>query len=219
MPEPITMTGVGGGTIGFAIHLARRHFDAAKEVVDIALGFIALVLWLPLLIVCAAIIKASNRGPIFFTQMRAGRNGRLFRMYKLRTMVVAAESESGPKWAEEDDPRIIPACRWMRRTHVDELPQLINVIKGDMSLVGPRPERPEILAELEGIYPRVRSRLDVRPGITGLAQIRNGYDTTREAFRGKLDADLEYIDRRRWSLDLSIMWATLARFFGDSRAR
>jgi lipopolysaccharide/colanic/teichoic acid biosynthesis glycosyltransferase len=100
----------------------------------------------------------------------------------------------------------------MRGSHVDELPQLINVIKGQMSLVGPRPERQEILTELEKTYPDIRKRLAVRPGITGLAQVRNGYDTTVEAFRAKLEADLEYIERRNWSMELRIMAATMGKF-------
>jgi lipopolysaccharide/colanic/teichoic acid biosynthesis glycosyltransferase len=137
-------------------------------------------------------------------------------MYKLRTMRVDAESHSGAVWAAERDPRIMPACRWMRRCHVDELPQLINVIKGDMSLVGPRPERPEILDELEKVYPDIRKRLGVRPGITGLAQIQHGYDTTVEAYRRKLEADLEYIDSRRWSNELRILAATAAKVVDTS---
>ena len=99
----------------------------------------------------------------------------------------------------------------MRRSHVDELPQLINVIKGEMSLIGPRPERPEILDELEEVYPDIRKRLAVKPGITGLAQIRNGYDTTVEAFRHKLESDLEYIDNRKWGNEIRILFATVAK--------
>jgi lipopolysaccharide/colanic/teichoic acid biosynthesis glycosyltransferase len=132
-------------------------------------------------------------------------------MYKLRTMYQGAESASGAIWAMDHDPRVIGLCRWMRRSHLDELPQLLNVIKGDMSLVGPRPERPEILCELEKEYPDIRKRLTVRPGLTGLAQVRNGYDTSIAAFRHKLEADLEYIERRNWSLELSIMARTLLK--------
>ena len=99
----------------------------------------------------------------------------------------------------------------MRKSHVDELPQLFNVVRGDMSLIGPRPERPEILAELEKVYPEVHRRLAVRPGITGLAQVRNGYDTSVEAFRHKLKADLEYVERQNWSTELRILAATLGK--------
>lgn len=212
MPEPITIIGVGAGLFGLMTQLARRYFALAKEVVDIVLGFIALVLCLPVLAVCALIIRLSSKGPVFFTQNRAGKDGKLFKMHKLRTMYVDAESASGAVWASKDDPRIVTTCCWMRRSHLDELPQLINVIKGDMSLVGPRPERPEILADLQKQYPQVRRRLSVRPGITGLAQIRNGYDTSIDAFRHKLEADLEYIERSNWTTEIRILAATLGKF-------
>ena len=212
MPEPITLVAVGGGLIGLATHLARRYFEMAKEVVDVILGFIALVLSLPILAVCAAIIKISSKGPVFYKQVRLGKDAKPFWMYKMRTMHVDAESTTGAVWACDNDPRVIRWCRWMRRSHMDELPQLINVIKGEMSLVGPRPERPEILAELEKRYPEVRKRQVVRPGITGLAQVRNGYDTTVKAFKRKLEADLEYIEHRKWSTELRIMAATMAKF-------
>jgi len=212
MPEPITIIGVGAGLLGLMTQLARRYFALAKEIVDIVLGFVALVLSLPVLGLCALIIRLSSKGPVFFTQNRVGKGGKPFRMHKLRTMHVDAESASGAVWASNDDPRIVATCRWMRRSHLDELPQLINVIRGDMSLVGPRPERPEILAELEKRYPQVRRRLSVRPGITGLAQIRNGYDTSIDAFRHKLEADLEYIERSNWSTEIRILAATLGKF-------
>jgi len=218
MPEPLTIVGVCGGTAAVFIQLARRYFDQAKEVADVILGFLALLAALPLLAFCALVIKLSSRGPVFYTQVRVGLQGQLFRMYKLRTMYVDAEAAHGARWAAKDDPRVVPICRWMRRSHVDELPQLINVIKGEMSLVGPRPERPEILADLEKAYPEVHRRLEVRPGITGLAQVRSGYDTTIEAFRRKLQADLEYIERRRWGTELRILAATLGKF-NDKTAR
>lgn len=218
MPEPITMVAVGSGIIGLGAHLARRYFEVAKEVFDIVLGTFALILAMPVMLACVAIIKLSSRGPAFFTQVRVGQGGRSFTMYKLRTMRTDAETGSGAVWAEDDDPRIIPWCRWMRHSHVDELPQLINVIKGDMSLVGPRPERPEIMVELKKAYPRVHERLAVRPGITGLAQIRNGYDTSVDAFRHKLESDIEYIEGLKWRNELRILFATLAKF-RDNQAK
>jgi lipopolysaccharide/colanic/teichoic acid biosynthesis glycosyltransferase len=211
MPEPVTMIAVGSGIAGLAGHLARRYFETAKEVVDIVLGSIAFVLALPVLALCAAIIKLSSKGPVLFRQERVGRDGQPFTMLKFRSMYVGAEAESGAVWASKGDSRIIPGCRWMRLSHMDELPQIINVIRGEMSLVGPRPERPEILAELEKQYPDVRKRLAVRPGITGLAQIRNGYDTTVDAFRHKLMADLEYIEKRRWGMELGILVRTIGK--------
>ena len=210
MPEPATLIGLGGGLLGLLTHLARRYFEIAKEVVDVALGSILLVLCSPLILLCMLMVRWASKGPVIYRQVRVGRDGRLFTMYKLRTMVIDAETH-GIQWASKGDSRVIPICRWMRRSHVDELPQLINVIKGDMSLVGPRPERPEILTKLKQHYPEVEQRLLVRPGITGLAQVRSGYDTTIAAFRRKLDADLEYIAKRRWSVELAILARTLTK--------
>ena len=218
MPEPITLIGFMGGTVAIAGHLARRYFEVAKECVDILLGVIALILTMPILVICAIIIKLSSRGPVLFTQVRVGKDGKLFRMYKLRSMRIGAEKDTGPVWASENDSRIIGVCRWMRRSHVDELPQLVNVIKGDMSLVGPRPERPEILEELKKRYPEVKKRSTVRPGITGLAQVRNGYDKSVEEFRCKLESDMEYIDKRRWRNELRIMAATFTKVY-DKESR
>jgi len=211
MPEPITLIGVGAGTVTLLGHLARRYFQTAKEVVDVLLGFALGICALPILAVSALIIKLSGKGPVFISQSRVGKDGKVFGMYKLRTMYVHAESASGAVWAEDNDPRVMPACRWMRRSHIDELPQLLNVIKGQMSIVGPRPERPEIMAELEKAHPTVRKRLAVKPGITGLAQVRNGYDTSVDAFRHKLAADLEYIEKRKWRLEARILLSTLPK--------
>ena len=214
MPEPTTVIAVGTGVMGLGAHLARRYFDMTKEVVDIVLGTVAFVLMFPLFVSCAVLVKLSDRhGPVFYTQVRVGRGGREFTMYKFRTMRSDAEADSGAKWAEENDPRILSWCRWMRISHLDELPQILNVIKGEMSLVGPRPERAQILDELEVTYPHVRQRLTVRPGITGLAQIRNGYDATVEGFRAKLDSDLEYIATRGWRNEMKILLATLGKFY------
>ena len=124
-----------------------------------------------------------------------------------------SEAVSGAKWAEQNDPRIVNSCRWMRISHMDELPQILNVIKGEMSLVGPRPERREILEELEKTYPNVRERLAVRPGITGLAQVRNGYDSTVEGFGAKLRSDLEYIRNRSWREEIRILLATFGKVY------
>ena len=199
--------------VGLGAHLARRYFEMAKEVADIVLGAIAFLLTLPLFIGCAVLIKISSKGPVFHRQVRVGKDGRPFTMYKFRTMCCDAEAGTGAKWAQDNDPRIVKSCRWMRVSHVDELPQILNVIKGEMSLVGPRPEREEILDELEKTYPNVRKRLAVRPGITGLAQIRNGYDSSVEGFGAKLASDLEYISDRRWCKELRILLATVGKFY------
>jgi len=183
--------------------------------VEIVISSVALLLALPLLLVCAIIVKVSSRGPVIFTQTRVGKDGKTFKMYKLRTMRDNCE-RNGAVWASDDDPRVIKSCRWMRRSHVDELPQLINILRGQMALVGPRPEREDILTDLEPLYPNIRSRLAVRPGLTGLAQIRWGYDTTPARFRRKLSADLEYIRNRSLSLNLRIIAGTFPKFFDNS---
>lgn len=196
----------------------KRLRDAAriKRIVDCVLATILAVVFLPAMVVCATIIRVSSPGPVFLRQTRLGKDGKLFRIIKLRTMHLDAEALSGPVLAEENDRRILPACRWMRRSHLDEIPQLINVLRGEMSVVGPRPERPEIAQEVYRRLPEFRRRLQVRPGITGLAQVRNGYDTCVDAMRHKLQYDVEYIRRRSWTLELGILLMTLTKFYDPS---
>jgi len=188
-------------------------YQVAKRIFDVIVGTVALIISLPLLAVCVVIIRVCSRGPAWYKQVRVGKGGKLFHMYKLRTMYADAESATGAVWARDNDPRVVPACRWMRRTHVDELPQLINVIKGEMSLVGPRPERPEILKQLQQIYPNINRRLAVLPGITGLAQVRNGYDKNVEDVRRKLMLDLQYIEHCNWLMELKVLAATLTKLY------
>jgi lipopolysaccharide/colanic/teichoic acid biosynthesis glycosyltransferase len=187
-------------------------YSVSKRLTDIILGLAAFILFLPLMGFCAVLIKLFSSGPVIYRQDRCGKDGKVFRMYKFRTMSPDAEVETGPVWADDDDPRVIPACRWMRQSHIDELPQLVNVLIGQMSLVGPRPERPDILADLAMSYPRTPQRLAVRPGITGLAQIRWKYDNVRESFNHKLKIDLEYIQKRSWLYDLYIIVGTIPKF-------
>jgi lipopolysaccharide/colanic/teichoic acid biosynthesis glycosyltransferase len=213
MPEPMTvvMVGAGGGSV--LLGLARRQFKLFKELMDLLGGFAAMLVFAPVIALCAAIIKVNDpAGPVLYRQVRVGLNGRLFTIYKLRTMYVDAEKHGKAQWAEADDPRIIPACRWMRRSHVDELPQLFNILKGEMSLVGPRPERPELFEELTRYLPRFEQRLSVKPGLTGLAQIYNGYDTDMESVRKKLEYDLQYIETMCLSLEMKLLFATVAKF-------
>jgi len=212
MPELITLTLENYGAAPKQEVWDRRWFDGIKRIMDVVLGAAALMILFPVILVCALVIKLSSRGPAFYQQLRIGKDGKPFMMYKLRTMYDNAEARTGAVWASDNDPRVVATCRWMRRGHFDELPQLFNVLKGEMSLVGPRPERPEIIKKLETIYPNISRRLAVRPGITGLAQIRNGYDKTIESTRWKLDADLEYIHYRRLGLELRILMATLPKF-------
>jgi lipopolysaccharide/colanic/teichoic acid biosynthesis glycosyltransferase len=215
MPQLMTLT-VKGYQPMSGVRLARRSFDTAKRCFDFVFGLLAMIIYLPVFLIAVAIVKLASKGPAIYMQIRVGQDGKLFKMYKLRTMYHNAESGSGPVWASDKDPRVVPSCRWMRRTHIDELPQLINVLKGEMSLIGPRPERPEIIAQLQKIYPEMPKRLTVLPGITGLAQIRNGYDKTLASIRRKLDNDLEYINNRGWTTELLILAMTLTKLYDKS---
>jgi lipopolysaccharide/colanic/teichoic acid biosynthesis glycosyltransferase len=159
-------------------------------------------------------VKLNSPGPVHYSQIRLGRGGRPFRIYKLRTMTHRAESATGPVWARVDDPRVTRVGRWLRDTHLDELPQLWNVIRGDMSLIGPRPERPEIAAAIERRMPRFGERLAIRPGITGLAQVRLPPDSNLDTVRQKLAHDLHYIQHLGPRLDLRIAWATFFHCVG-----
>ena len=218
LPGYLAVFAVGSGVAGVAVRVALSEERFTKRALDVLLGSVALILSLPLLAVCAVIIKLSSPGPVVLRQRRVGKGGNRFTLYKLRTMRTNAESASRAVWAGDQDPRVVRTCRWMRRSHVDELLQLINVLRGEMSLVGPRPEREEILSALAGRYPHIRRRLAVRPGITGLAQIRWGYDTTPARFVRKFRADMEYIERQGVFLDLWILLATVPKFV-DGRTK
>lgn len=219
MPEPITVITVTAGGAGVLLELARRQFRIFKELLDLVGAVVSLVIFTPVILTCMAMIKISDpTGSILYRQVRVGLNGRLFTIYKLRTMYVDAESHGKVLRASEDDPRVIPICRWMRHSHVDELPQLINILRGEMSLVGPRPERPELFEELSREMPDFEQRLTVKPGLTGLAQIKNGYDTDITSIRRKLQYDLEYIHNMSLGMELKLLLATF-RMFNDEGAR
>lgn len=219
MPEPITMVMVGAGGGGILVEIARRQFRIFKEIIDIVGAGLGLLVFSPVMLLCVAMIKlADPRGPVLYRQVRVGVSGRLFTIYKLRTMYVDAESHGEAQLADEDDPRIIPICRWMRRSHLDELPQLLNILRGEMSLVGPRPERPELFENLSRKMPDFEMRLAIKPGLTGLAQIQNGYDTDLESIQRKLDYDLAYIEQMSLGLDCKLLLATLGKF-NDRSAR
>lgn len=168
---------------------------------------------LPLIGLLVVLVRLTSRGPGIFRQTRVGRNGRLFVMYKLRTMSLDAEATSGPVWAQQRDPRVTWLGRLLRRLHLDEFPQLFNVVKGEMALVGPRPERPEFVARLARELPDYLDRLSVRPGITGLAQINLPPDSTLDDVRRKLVLDLEYVARGNLLFDVRIFLATFLRLF------
>jgi lipopolysaccharide/colanic/teichoic acid biosynthesis glycosyltransferase len=179
-----------------------------KAVCDFALAALLLVLTSPLLLAAVALVKLTSRGPAIYSQTRLGRNGKPFTIYKVRTMVHDCERSSGPRWSTQGDARVTPVGRFLRLTHLDELPQLWNVLRGDMSLVGPRPERPEFAVRLEGSIPHYRGRLLVRPGLTGLAQVQLPPDSDLDSVRLKLAYDLYYVHSFGFWLDLRLMAAT-----------
>jgi lipopolysaccharide/colanic/teichoic acid biosynthesis glycosyltransferase len=163
---------------------------------------------LPLIAVAAVAIKLTDGGPILYRQVRIGENGEEFEIVKLRTMSIDAE-RNGAQWATANDNRITTVGKILRRTHIDELTQVLNVLRGDMTLVGPRPERPEMVAELEQMFPHYRRRLLVKPGVTGWAQVRCGYAGTELGTAWKLCHDLYYLKHRSLVSDLMIMLETL----------
>ena len=190
---------------------AAQVAEAIRRALDIALAGVGLVLAAPLVLGCCAWIRFVDGGPVLYRQWRVGWNGWLFRIYKLRTMVLDAERDQVPRFASRGDARILPGCAWMRKSHVDELPQLVNVLLGQMSLVGPRPERPEVMEDLYPSIPRIERRLAVRPGLTGLAQLEQGYANDTRGSRVKMAHDLRYLRRRSLATDLWLMFRTLPK--------
>jgi len=179
-----------------------------QSLYSFAIAFAGLVLAAPLMLFIAILLKLTSRGPVFYRQQRIGKNGVPFTLYKFRSMIQHAESKSGAVWAAKDDPRITPVGKWLRALRVDELPQLFNVLKGDMSIVGPRPERPEFVCELEKRIPFYKQRHCIKPGITGWAQINHEYGDTMEDAIVKLEYDLYYIKNLSLTLDALIMFHT-----------
>lgn len=188
-----------------------RFYGLAKRIIDIIGGLIGLVF----LIILSPFVALSNgitsRGPLFFRQRRIGRGGRIIDVTKFRSMIPEAETVSGAVWASIDDDRITLVGRWLRQTHLDELPQVLNVLRGDMSLVGPRPERPEFVENLSRDIPFYRARHSVRPGITGWAQIHQDYGDSVAAAREKLEYDLYYIKNAGPILDTLIIIRTITK--------
>ena len=164
-----------------------------------------LLVFSPIFVLAAVGIKCTDRGPVFYKQERLTKDGKHFMIYKFRTMVVDAEKMSGPVLASERDPRILPIGKILRATRMDELPQILNILKGEMSLVGPRPERPELAAEIEREIPEFRYRLKVKAGLTGFAQVYGKYNTNSY---DKLKLDLMYIRKYSLMLDLKLILMT-----------
>ena len=205
----------------------RARGERARRTLNVAVAGIGLVLAAPVMLLTALVIKLDSRGPVIFRQQRVGLDrrgsrgpgsqnrrrssdvgGRLFTIYKFRTMTCAPEG-AAEKWATKEDVRITRVGRFLRATRIDELPQLVNVLKGDMNIVGPRPEQPSIFQELRRELGGYEERQKVLPGITGWAQVNLGYDPSIDAVKKKVELDLEYIDRRSATQDLAIMARTM----------
>ncbi len=180
-----------------------------KRMLDIFASLFILLVSSPVVIATAIAIKIDSRGPVFYKQERSGLNGRPFKMIKFRSMVQDAEKLSGPVWSQKDDPRITKVGRFVRKVRIDEIPQMINVLKGEMSLVGPRPERPFFVEKLSKEIPLYKRRLKVRPGVTGWAQVKHKYDESIEDVKNKLRYDLFYIENISLRLDIQILMRTV----------
>jgi lipopolysaccharide/colanic/teichoic acid biosynthesis glycosyltransferase len=193
---------------------------------NIVIALTALIVMAPIMALIALAVRLTSRGPVIYRQVRVGEDrrggsnrqdsrrrhdygGRLFTMYKFRTMRVDAEANGQAVWAQKNDPRTTPIGKFLRTTRLDELPQLWNVLRGDMNIVGPRPERPSIFAQLREEIPFYAQRQRVKPGITGWAQINQAYDSCLEDVKSKVQYDLEYVQQRSVVHDLRIMSRTL----------
>lgn len=203
-------------TFGVSLHHpVQGWYRLVKVPLEFSLALILFLLTIPFILVGVLLVKLTSRGPAFYSQLRLGKNGRPFKVHKIRTMVHNCEKMTGPAWSSGlNDPRIIRIGRFLRRTHLDELPQLWNVLCGEMGLVGPRPERPEIIASLEKSLPHYRDRLVILPGITGLAQVQLPADTDLASVRRKLVYDLYYISQMSLWFDLRLMLCTGVRMVG-----
>lgn len=186
-----------------------KYYLFIKRFIDIIFGIFGLIVSSPIILVVSILIKLDSRGPVFFSQERVGKKGKIFKIYKFRTMVVNAEEKTGPVWATGDDPRVTYIGKGLRKSKIDEIPQFINLIKGDMSLVGPRPERPCFVNEFKKYIPGYERRLDVLPGITGLAQLRNGYDKDASGLIRKLRFEITYIKKMSLKMDIKLIIDTI----------
>lgn len=193
----------------------KRIYKMSKRVSDILLSLLGLIIFLPLILVLIAVIRLESKGPGIYCQERLGQSGRIYTIYKLRSMYADAE-KAGPRWAAPHDIRITKIGRFIRRTRLDELPQLFNILKGDMSIVGPRPEREYFAQQFSKQCSEYSKRLSVKPGLTGLAQISGGYELEPKE---KLEKDLYYIDHQSLWLDIKIILKTIPILLSGVGAR
>jgi lipopolysaccharide/colanic/teichoic acid biosynthesis glycosyltransferase len=200
-------------------HRAEPSYFAFKSWPIRVIGLVLLACASPIILLLVLIVRATSRGPGLYRQTRTGKDGQEFQMYKVRTMYQDAESVSGPTWCKPGDSRITPIGRILRLLHLDELPQLINIVRGEMDLVGPRPERPSFVEMLAREIPAYRDRLQVLPGVTGLAQVNLPPDETLDCVRRKLVLDCDYIQSANLGLDLRILVCTSLRMLGIRHGR
>ena len=209
---------VGVPLIDINLNIDTFYVKRLKRILDILIAIFGILIISPLWILIAVVIKINSKGPVFYKQERCGKNGQNFNIYKFRSMVVDAEEGTGPVWADIQDHRITKSGAFLRRLHLDETPQLINIIKGEMSFIGPRPERPYFIEKLQSEYPFYQRRLKIRPGISGWAQIKQPFDTSIKDVRQKLKYDFYYIENISLRLDLKILINTIwVVFWGHSR--
>jgi lipopolysaccharide/colanic/teichoic acid biosynthesis glycosyltransferase len=205
----------------FNIHIAlieypeKSIYEFLKRLLDISFCILLIPFAFIIISIFGLLIKLDSRGPIFYTQLRSGRKGALFTIIKLRSMVSDAEKECGATWATKNDPRITTMGKIIRKTRIDELPQIWNILKGDMSFIGPRPERPELILEFSEKHPFFITRNAIRPGITGWAQVNGGYELSPKE---KMTYDLYYVKNRSILLDIYILFRTLGVVFTGNGA-
>lgn len=190
-------------------------YPTIKRIFEIVFSIAFLIVTFPVLLLIAIAIKLESKGPIFYRQERVGLHGKTFYVLKLRSMYTDAE-KNGPQWAEKNDPRVTRVGRFIRKTRIDEIPQLINILRGDMSLIGPRPERPVFTERFAREIPGFKNRLTVKPGLTGWAQVNGGYDATP---REKFEMDMYYIRNQSLALDMKILLRTVWVVLSGNGAR
>ncbi len=190
---------------------AKSRYFAIRGVIERMVAVLLFVIFLPVLLICMAMVRLTSPGPAIFRQTRTGTGGRPFVMYKLRSMINDVEKVSGKRWSTPGDPRVTPVGRFLRLTHLDEIPQLINVIRGEMSLIGPRPERPEFVQKLKKKIERYDERHSINPGITGLAQIYLPPDVDLNSVKRKTRLDLHYLENAGFLMDARILFCTALR--------
>jgi lipopolysaccharide/colanic/teichoic acid biosynthesis glycosyltransferase len=204
------------GTPVARLRVTRPGYDLLKRCLDLVVTALLIPFAVPIIAVAYVSVRLTSRGPGFYAQTRVGRFGQPYEIYKLRSMYHNCELTSGPRWCTPGDNRVTPVGRWIRKLHVDELPQLWNIFTGAMSLVGPRPERPEFVAPLQTKIPGYVNRLAVRPGLTGLAQVQLPPDNGLESVKAKTVLDLYYVNNCSLWLDMRILFGTVAYVLGMS---